>query len=283
MKLKSKIIYGLGGLLGVTPLIILIIIKSVFVLNNAYDSKLTIDAADKQMVNMVVYDNYNNDITQLLELAIDENGKPLLFTIQEATSSYMFIDWHGGEYEDEFIKISSIQFIYEDDSVSELLSGVTYLNFKNVEQANQSTLLFIANAKTLYRQYFEQVEGAISIIVTKVVAASIGTVLGIATALFIILRKSTKALVKRYWRISVLVALIESTMILGFISWIATDMFQVLLAISSGWVLFIGIEKLAMIKGYLETPTTNEMTTTSPIQFELVKTDISNILAKYKK
>ena len=54
--------------------------------------------------------------------------------------------------------------------------------------------------------------------------------------MLVILRKSTKALVKRYWRIAVLVALIEGTLILGLITWIVADIFQVFAAATVGLV-----------------------------------------------
>lgn len=293
MNVKNKIVYGIAGLLAFLPLSILVIIQSIFALEASYDSKLVIDADEFNVADIIVYDAYNNDITDLLNATDIETNKPILFSIIEATNGYAIIDFHGGEIADQEINISGIQFVANDSIKSELLRGIVYLQFKNV--AMDATDLnyardawirdFIEDIVILYEVHYEQPVGTIPYIWFKIIMASVGTVIGLATVLLIVLRKSTKALVKRYWRISVLVALIEGTIILGLITWIIADIFQVFAAATVGWLIFLGVEKFAKIKGYIEVIVTTDppVETLPPSTLAAVQANVESILLKYKK
>ena len=290
--MKSKIVYGIAGLLAFLPLSILVVIQSIFALEASYDTTLTVDANQMQIVDIIVYDAYNHNISNVIE-ETDADGKPILWSIIEATDKYIIIDFHGGKINDARVDISAIQFELEDNTVTELLHGIVYLKFKNVAMSPTSPNWardawlrdFIEDLNELYVLYYEQPQGTISFVWVKIITASIGTLLGIVTVVLVILRKSTKALVKRYWRIAVLVALIEGTIILGLITWIVADIFQVFAAATIGWVLFLGTEKLARIKGYLETATTTgELPEVLPLEVRAdIQASVDSILAKYRK
>lgn len=292
MKLRDKIVYGIAGLLAFLPLSALVIIQSVFALEGSYDSKLVIDADKITVGEVIVYDSYNTNITHLVDYK-DEDGKPVLYSIIEATGQYVIIDFHGGEIADEEVKISGLQFRMADGSSTELLRGIVYLQFKNVAMFeedvdwNRDIWLrdFITNLNELYEVYYEQPQGTIPYIWLKIITASIGTIIGLLTVMLVILRKSTKALVKRYWRIAVLVALIEGTLILGLITWIVADIFQVFAAATVGWLIFLGAEHIAKIKGYLDNSTvTGELSDSLPNEAILaVQSNVEAILAKYRK
>ena len=292
MKLRDKIVYGIAGLLAFLPLSALVIIQSVFALEGSYDSKLVIDADKITVGEVIVYDSYNTNITHLVDYK-DEDGKPVLYSIIEATGQYVIIDFHGGEIADEEVKISGLQFKMADGSATELLRGIVYLQFKNVAMFeedvdwNRDIWLrdFITNLNELYEVYYEQPQGTIPYIWLKIITASIGTIIGLLTVMLVILRKSTKALVKRYWRIAVLVALIEGTLILGLITWIVADIFQVFAAATVGWLIFLGAEHIAKIKGYLDNSTvTGELSDSLPNEAILaVQSNVEAILAKYRK
>jgi hypothetical protein len=285
MKVRDKIVYGIAGLIGFLPLSILVVVQSIFALEGAYDSKLLIDANEITVVDIIIYDSYNNDISYLLD-ASDEAGKPILVSIIEASTKHTILDLHGGKINGTQINISAIQFELADNTKTELLTGIVYLQYKNVDMTIDSWLTdFIEDTNILYKTYYDQPSGTIPYIWVKIITASLGTLLGIATVGFIILRKSTKALVKRYWRIAVLVALVEGTIILGLIAWIVTDMFQVFAAATIGWMLFLGTEKLAKIKGYLDTATTTgELPEALPeLALATVQADIQAVLSKYRK
>ena len=292
MKLRDKIVYGIAGLLAFLPLSALVIIKSVFALEGSYDSKLVIDADKITVGEVIVYDSYNTNITHLVDYK-DEDGKPVLYSIIEATGQYVIIDFHGGEIADEEVKISGLQFKMADGSATELLRGIVYLQFKNVAMFeedvdwNRDIWLrdFINDLNELYEVYYEQPQGTIPYIWLKIITASIGTIIGLLTVMLVILRKSTKALVKRYWRIAVLVALIEGTLILGLITWIVADIFQVFAAATVGWLIFLGAEHIAKIKGYLDNSTiTGELSDSLPNEAILaVQSNVEAILAKYRK
>lgn len=293
MNVKNKIVYGIAGLLAFLPLSILVIIQSIFALEASYDSKLVIDADEFNVANIIVYDAYNNDITDLADSIDLETRKPILFSIIEATNGYLIIDFHGGEIADQEVNISGIQFIASDSTKSELLRGIVYLQFKNVamdsEDLNYSRDAwlrdFIEDMVVLYEVHYEQPVGTIPYIWFKIIMASVGTVIGLATVLLIVLRKSTKALVKRYWRISVLVALIEGTIILGLITWIIADIFQVFAAATVGWLIFLGVEKFAKIKGYLEVIVSTDppVETLQPNTLAAIQANVESILLNYKK
>lgn len=292
MKLRDKIVYGIAGLLAFLPLSALVIIQSVFALEGSYDSKLVIDADKITVGEVIVYDSYNTNITHLVDYK-DEDGKPVLYSIIEATSQYVIIDFHGGKIADEKVKISGLQFRMADGTSTELLRGIVYLQFKNVAMFeedvdwNRDIWLrdFITNLNELYEVYYEQPQGTIPYIWLKIITASIGTIIGLLTVMLVILRKSTKALVKRYWRIAVLVALIEGTLILGLITWIVADIFQVFAAATVGWLIFLGTEYIAKIKGYLDSSTkTGELPDSLPDETILaVQSNVEAILAKYRK
>lgn len=292
MKLRDKIVYGIAGLLAFLPLSALVIIQSVFALEGSYDSKLVIDADKITVGEVIVYDSYNTNITHLVDYK-DEEGKPVLYSIIEATGQYVIIDFHGGEIADEEVNISGLQFRMADGSSTELLRGIVYLQFKNVAMFeddvdwNRDIWLrdFINDLNELYEVYYEQPQGTIPYIWLKIITASIGTILGLLTVMLVILRKSTKALVKRYWRIAVLVALIEGTLILGLITWIVADIFQVFAAATVGWLVFLGAEHIAKIKGYLDNSTvTGESSDSLPNEAILaVQSNVEAILAKYRK
>ena len=292
MKLRDKIVYGIAGLLAFLPLSALVIIQSVFALEGSYDSKLVIDADKITVGEVIVYDSYNTNITHLVDYK-DEDGKPVLYSIIEATGQYVIIDFHGGEIVDEEVKISGLQFRMADGSATELLRGIVYLQFKNVamfeddvDWARDAWLRdFINDLNELYKVYYEQPQGTIPYIWLKIITASIGTILGLLTVMLVILRKSTKALVKRYWRIAVLVALIEGTLILGLITWIVADIFQVFAAATVGWLIFLGAEHIAKVKGYLDNSTvTGELPDSLPNEAILaVQSNVEAILAKYRK
>lgn len=292
MKLRDKIVYGIAGLLAFLPLSALVIIQSVFALEGSYDSKLVINADKITVGEVIVYDSYNTNITHLVDYK-DEEGKPVLYSIIEATGQYVIIDFHGGEIADEEVNISGLQFRMADGSSTELLRGIVYLQFKNVAMFeddvdwNRDIWLrdFINDLNELYEVYYEQPQGTIPYIWLKIITASIGTILGLLTVMLVILRKSTKALVKRYWRIAVLVALIEGTLILGLITWIVADIFQVFAAATVGWLVFLGAEHIAKIKGYLDNSTvTGESSDSLPNEAILaVQSNVEAILAKYRK
>ncbi len=292
MKIRSKIVYGIAGILAFLPLSFLVILQSVFALKASYDDKLVINADENTIVDIVVYDQYNDDITNYFD-AEDPEGKPILFSIIEATNGYAIIEFHGGKLDDELVEILGIQFVFADSTKSEVLSGIVYLQFKNVamEASNLNWVRdawlrdFIEDIVVIYKVHFERPAGTIPYIWLKIITASVGTLIGLVTVLFIVLRKSTKALVKRYWRIAVLVALLEGTIILGLITWIVADIFQVFGAATIGWAIFLGAEKIAQIKGYLDSPTaTDELTETLPPQaIASVQAKIDDILAKYKR
>ena len=292
MKLRDKIVYGIAGLLAFLPLSALVIIQSVFALEGSYDSKLVIDADKITVGEVIVYDSYNTNITHLVDYE-DEEGKPVLYSIIEATGQYVIIDFHGGEIADEEVNVSGLQFKMADGSSTELLRGIVYLQFKNVAMFeedvdwNRDIWLrdFINDLNELYKVYYEQPQGTIPYIWLKIITASIGTIIGLLTVMLVILRKSTKALVKRYWRIAVLVALIEGTLILGLITWIVADIFQVFAAATVGWLIFLGAEHIAKIKGYLDSSTvTGELPDSLPDEAILaVQSNVEAILAKYRK
>lgn len=292
MKLRDKIVYGIAGLLAFLPLSALVIIQSVFALEGSYDSKLVIDADKITVGEVIVYDSYNTNITHLVDYK-DEEGKPVLYSIIEATGQYVIIDFHGGEIADEEVNVSGLQFRMADGSSTELLRGIVYLQFKNVAMFeedvdwNRDIWLrdFINDLNELYKVYYEQPQGTIPYIWLKIITASIGTILGLLTVMLVILRKSTKALVKRYWRIAVLVALIEGTLILGLITWIVADIFQVFAAATVGWLIFLGAEHIAKVKGYLDNSTvTGELPDSLPNEAILaVQSNVEAILAKYRK
>lgn len=292
MKLRDKIVYGIAGLLAFLPLSALVIIQSVFALEGSYDSKLVIDADKITVGEVIVYDSYNTNITHLVDYK-DEDGKPVLYSIIEATGQYVIIDFHGGEIADEEVNVSGLQFRMADGSSTELLRGIVYLQFKNVamfeddvDWARDAWLRdFINDLNELYEVYYEQPQGTIPYIWLKIITASIGTILGLLTVMLVILRKSTKALVKRYWRIAVLVALIEGTLILGLITWIVADIFQVFAAATVGWLIFLGAEHIAKVKGYLDNSTvTGELPDSLPNEAILaVQSNVEAILAKYRK
>ena len=292
MKIKNKIVYGIVGALSFLPLSILVILQSIFALEASYDSMLVIDASKIQIVDIIVYNEYNTNISHLIEVK-DTSGKPILFSIIEATDKYIIIDFHGAKVNNNTVTISGVQFELEDNTVTELLHGIVYLRFKNVAMTPDNPNWardawardFIEDFNDLYVEFYEQPAGTISYIWVKIITASIGTLIGLVTVLFVILRKSTKALVKRYWRIAVLVALIEGTLILGFITWIVADIFQVFAAATAGWIVFLGAEKIAIIKGFLETtPSTqtipNELSAPEVANLEAA---VDTLLAKYRK
>jgi len=292
MKTKTKLVYGIAGLLGFLPLAILVFVQSLFALDSGYDVKLVIDANETTMINMVAYDNYNALITDLY--VRDEDSKPLLFTVIEATNEYAIIDFHGAEVNDVDIGILGIQFITDNNTKSEMLQGIVYLRYKNVitdesdpNYARDAWIREFANTmRILYKAYFEQPVGTIPYLWLKIIGASIGTILGLVTVLLVILRKSTKALVKRYWRIAVLVGLAEGTIILGLITWIVSDMFQVFASATIGWLLFLGFEKFAKSKGYLESSISTNTLPTPTAVGELppeVQLSIDQIVARFKR
>lgn len=286
--MKTKIVYGIMVLLSFLPLSILVVLQSIFALEASFDSKLVINADEMNITDIIVYDSYNNDISDIID-SIDDDGKPTMFSIIEATTKYAIIDFHGGKLEDAEIDILGIQFVLDDTTKTEVQNGVVYLQFKNVvfDEADPDYFRdawirdFILDIEVLYKVHFEQPQGTISYIWLKIIAASIGTILGIASVALVILRKSTKALVKRYWRIAVLVALVEATIILGLIAWIVTDIFQVFAAATAGWVIFLGSEKFAKFKGYLEIPA--KATVTNSLVPPEVQLSIDAILAQYRK
>lgn len=288
MNIRNKLAYGILGILGFLPIVILVIIQSVFALEASYDSKLVINANDMKVVDIKIYDSYNEDITSIIETK-DDDGKPILFSVIEATSKYLILDFHGGKIDDNQVSISSIQFILEDETKTELLNGIVYLQFKNVAMTEADINWardawirdFIEDFNELYKIYYEKPAGTISYIWLKIITASIGTILGLVSVLFVLLRKSTKALVKRYWRIAVLVAFIEATIILGLIAWIVVDIFQVFAAATVGWIIFLGGEKFAKFKGYLEIPA--KATVANSLVPPEVQLSIDAILAQYRK
>jgi len=291
MKTKNKIAYGIAGLLAFLPLTILVIFQSIFALEASFDSKLVINADEMTIVDIIVYDNYNNDITELMEVR-GEDFAPVIYSIIEATTEYVIIDFHGGEIAEEQIKVSNIQFVMADDTKTELLNGIVYLKFQkvameptDVNYARDVWLRdFIEDMRIIYKAHFEEPVGTISYVWVKIITASIGTIIGIATVALVILRKSTKALVKRYWRVAVLVALIEGTIILGLITWIVADIFQVFAAATVGWIMFLGTEKLAIIKGYIETSTLPSSTTILSDAEKLdITANVEAIVAKFKR
>lgn len=280
MKLKHKLIYGIAGLLGFLPLSLLVIMQSIFALEASYDSKLIIDASMITINEMIVYDKYNDIITHIETR--DSDGKPVLYSVIEATEKYAIINYHGTKN----TPISNIQFITIEGNKTELLNGIVYLKFENVDMTQYSPLQeFIQDTIITYKEYFEKPAGTISYLWVQIIAASLGTIIGLITVLIVVLRKSTKALVKRYWRIAVLVGLIEGTIILGFIAWIATDMFQVFASATLGWMLFLGTEKLAKIKGYLDTASTASLLPDElPLEaIEDVEARFNNLIASYRK
>lgn len=294
MNIKSKIVYGIAGLLAFLPLSILVVIQSIFALEASYDSTLTIDANKTTIVEIIMYDSYNNVITNVLD-AEDAEGKPIVWSVIEATNEYLLLDFHGAEIDNTQIDILGIQFVAADGTKTEILSGVVYLKFKNVAMIRQVSNVdnyvrdawlrdFIEDVNTLYKVYYRKEANQVSFVWVKIITASIGTILGLVTVALVILRKSTKALIKRYWRISVLVALIEGTIILGLITWIVADIFQVFAAATIGWVLFIGTEKIAQLKGYLELKTPiPELENLPQSTLASVQADVDSILAKYRK
>lgn len=287
MKTRNKIVYGISILLSFLPLSILVVLQSIFALKASFDSKLVINANEMNITDIIVYDSYNNDISNIIE-SIDDDGKPIMFSIIEATNKYAIIDFHGGELEDTEINILGIQFVLDNATKTEVQNGVVYLQFKNVvfDRADPDYYRdvwirdFILDIEELYKVHFEQPQGTISYIWLKIITASIGTIIGIVTVALVILRKSTKALVKRYWRIAVLVALVEATILLGLITWIVTDIFQVFAAATAGWVIFLGSEKFAKFKGYLDIPA--KANADQAIQTEVALT-IEQLLAQYRK
>jgi hypothetical protein len=291
MKIRSKIAYSISGILGFLPLSVLVILQSIFALEASYDSKLVIDANKITITDVLVYDGYNELITELYTI-VDENGQPLLFSIIEATKDYAIINIHGGKVANSDVRISSIQFVLSDGTKTELLHGIVYLQFKNVATTItnpnwvRDTWIreFAESNLNLYKLYYEQPAGTISYIWLKIITASLGTLIGIVTVILIVLRKSTKALVKKYWRISVLVALFEGTLILGLIAWLIVDIFQVFAAATVGWALFLGTEKLAKIKGYLDTnAVSGESPELLPEQVAAIHSSVEAVLAKYRK
>jgi len=288
MKLSKKIVYGIAGLLAFLPLSILVIFQSIFALEASYDSKVVIDANKITINDITVYDTYGNTLDSVFE-DIDEDGKLILWSIIEATNEYMILDLHGGKIDGEQVDILGIQFGQTNGGNSKILSGVVYIQFKHVAMLNTDTNYsrdfwirdFIEDINTEYRANYEKPMGTISYVWVKIITASLGTILGIITVAFVVLRKSTKALVKRYWRIAVLVALIEGTMVLGLITWLVTDIFQVFAAATVGWLIFLGSEKFALWKGYLDTP---QVDTALDAEIKAsVENDVAAILAKYKK
>ena len=292
MKSRNKIVYGIAGLLAFLPLSMLVVLQSIFALEASYDTKLVIDADEMTIVSAMVYDSYGNDVTEQFE-AVDEDNKPVLWSIIEATDNYMILDLHGGDLDDQRVDLLGIQFTLADNTKTEILQGIVYLQFKHVTivradpDYNRDAWIrdFIEDINLLYTEFYEQPAGTISYIWVKIITASIGTILGIISVGLVILRKSTKALVKRYWRIAVLVALIEGTIILGLITWIVTDIFQVFAAATAGWIMFLGTEKLAKIKGYLDTAsTTGELPDVLPAEAQAdIQASIEAILGKYRK
>lgn len=283
MRFKNKIVYGILGVLGFIPIFMLVIIQSIFALEAAYDSKLVIDAEETTIAAIIMYDAYNNQITDFPNY---EDGKPILISIIEATDEYVLLDLHGGKANNTRIEISGMQFELEDGTKTKLVSGVVYIVYKNVDMTQNTWLTdFIEDTNQLYNTYYKQPQGTVSFVWVKIITASIGTLIGLGLVLLVVLRKSTKELVKRYWRISVLVAFINATMILGFISWLITDIFQVFAAATVGWMIFLGAEKLAKIKGYIETASiTGELPSELPATAKVeIEAQISNILAKYRK
>lgn len=288
MKTKTKIVYGIAILLSFLPLSVLVVIQSIFALQGSYDTKLTVDADEATIVDIIAYDQYNEDITDLLELN-DEDGKAVLFSVIEATKEYMILELHGGKVDNNKVRISGLQFILSNGQKTELVRGIAYLRFKNVGMQSDSPNWvrdawlrdFILDIEVLYETHYEQPAGTISYLWIKIIAASVGTLLGIVTVGLVILRKATKALVRRYWRIAVLVALFEGTIILGVIAWIVSDMWQVFGAATIGWAIFLGTEKIAMTKGYIDTPAPAQMPLSEVSA--MVQNDINSILAKYKR
>jgi len=288
MKFRSKIVYLIAGLLAFLPLSILIVVQSIFALEASYDSTLIVDANKMHISSVIAYDEYNKDITYLMD-RVDNEGKPILFSILEATNKYILYDFHGGKIDGKQISISGIQFELRGNTVTKLLNGVVYLQFKNVafEPSHAAWARdawardFIEDANTLYKDHFEKPASTVSFIWVKIITASLGTILGMITVLFVVLRKSTKALIKRYWRIAVLVALAEGTIILGLIAWVVVDIFQVFAAATIGWAIFLGVEKIAMIKGYLDGFTRN-LNEVPPETLLALRASIDDIVAKYK-
>jgi len=288
MRKKSKIVYGLAGMLAFIPLIILIILQSLAALEANYDTKIIIDADNMSFSNVVAYDVYNNDITTLFN-TLDENGKPILWSIVEVTNDSIILDIHGGKIEGIKTEVSGLQFVSSTNQRSTLGRGIIYIQFKNLASdssdenydRDKDWLLYIDTLKSMYTTYYEQPTGTVSYAWLKIISVSAGTLIGIFTVSLVILRKSTKALVKRYWRISVLVTLIEGSLILGLINWLVGDIFLVFVAVTIGWSLFIGTEKIAKLKGYLETtPASNESTSEL---VSAVTNDMANLLRKYRK
>lgn len=283
MNVKNKVVYGILGLLGFLPLSILMVVQSIFALDAAFDAKLIIDADKITLTGEgFAYDNYNNDISLTLEQT-DENGKPILYSIVEATNKYVIIDFHGGEIDDIEYYISGVQWELADNTKTELVRGVVYIQFKNVSDGPDDFYIrtFIKDMNELYEDYFEQPAGTVSYVWFKIITASLGTLIGMATVGLVVLRKSTKALAKRYWRVAVLVALVEGTIILGLITWIIADIFQVFFAASVGWLIFLGAEKGAKHFGYIETPQLAQPLDEAVIAN--VEADVNSILAKYRK
>jgi len=286
MKLREKIAYGIAGLLAFLPLSILVVVQSIFALEASYDSKIVIDANEITINGMYEYDLYGNDIDSIFE-DIDEDGKLILWSIIEATDKYMILNLHGGKINNKQIDILGIQFWQDNEVKTEIASGIVYIKFKNVAM-NEEDLNYVRDAwlrdfiediNVEYKVHYEKPAGTISYMWLKVIAASLGTIIGILTVGLVILRKSTKALVKRYWRVAVLVALIEGTVILGFIAWIVTDIFQVFAAATVGWIIFLGAENIAKIKGYIDTPAMAE-----PVpELINIQADIQDIIAKYRR
>ena len=293
MRIRNKIAYGIIGLLGFMPMSVLVILQSIFALQASYDSKLVIDANEISIVDIIVYNQYNQEITDLIDSAVDEDGKPLLFSIIEATDTYTILEFQKAKVAEEQVEVLGMQFILSDGTKTEVLQGIIYLQYKNIvidgTDPNWSRDAWIrdfsADMLMLYRVWYEQPQGTISYIWLKIIAASAGTLLGIVTVLFVVLRKSTKALVKRYWRIAVLVALIEGTIVLGLITWIVGDMFRVFAAATMGWAMFLGSEHIAKIKGYLNTAsTTDELPEVLPVTVRAdIEATVESILGKYRK
>jgi len=282
MNIRSKIVYGIAGLLAFIPLFILVIVQSIFALEASYDSTLIIDGSKVEIVDIIAYNMYNEDITDLLE-ANDKDGKPIVFSIIEATDKYILFDFHGGKVDSKQVQVLGIQFVLADGSKTELLQGVVYLRFRNV---NVDSWLgdFIEDTLVIYNNHYKQPAGTVSFVWVKIIAASVGTIIGLATVLFVILRKSTKALVKRYWRTAVLVSLIQGTIILGLITWIVADIFQVFAAATVGWTIFLITEKVAINKGYLVSSTGVQLAEDLPPEALVdMQASIDNILAKYRK
>jgi hypothetical protein len=280
MTVRSKLVYALAAVLAFLPLSSLLITQSILAIENSYDSTLLINSEAIEITDIIAYDQYNNNITHLLD-EVDAEGKPILFSVLEATDHYLLFDFHGGKIDGVPITISNIQFELANDTATELLHGLVYLRFKNI-MPNSWEQDFVDDINSLYTEYYEQPAGTVSFVWVKIIGASAGTLLGLATVLFVVLRKSTKALVKRYWRISVLVALIQGTLILGLITWVIGDIFHVFAATTIGWAIFLGVEKLAVVKGYLARPTmapTEEL----PTALTEVRMGIDNLLAKYRK